>query len=65
MEYTEGLIPSIKIFSTSGRLMTSFDLGEQTAGNHPQIPIDRLEPGIYLVRILYGSLAFTEKLVVH
>jgi hypothetical protein len=64
MEYTEGLQIQVQIFTPQGQQVQQMDLGHVKGEVHPQIPIDRLSPGLYIMRIQHGVLVFSEKLVV-
>ncbi|NNK79851.1 MAG: T9SS type A sorting domain-containing protein, partial [Flavobacteriales bacterium] len=64
MEYTEGVDAAVQLFSTMGELVLDLDLGEFSSDEHPRIPIDKLNPGLYIVRIEYGVLLFYDKMII-
>lgn len=64
MEYWEGVDVTIQVFSPQGRLIHGMELDQVDEEAHPQIPIGNLSPGLYIMRIQYGALVFSEKLVV-
>lgn len=64
LEYGEGVNTSVQIFTLMGELMYDADLYTLDGDENPIIPIHDLSPGMYIVRINYGILIFSEKLMV-
>ena len=65
MQYTEGVETRIQFFTSIGELALEMDLNEVHPDEDPLIPINKLQAGMYVVRIEYGILYFYDKLVVH
>lgn len=65
MEVTDDISTSIELLNSLGQSVYAVDLSVTAAGQSPRIPVNGLRPGIYVLRIRYGSLLFSEKLVIH
>ena len=54
----------IKLYSMSGKVIKTFDLGLQNPGNHSKkLNINELPPGIYILRLQTDSQVVTRKVV--
>ena len=64
MEYSEDVPVQFEIYDNQGQMVKKIDLAGATIDVHPRIPLANMSPGLYFVRINYGSLLFVEKLIV-
>lgn len=64
MAYTDNVDVSISIYDPLGRNVLSDRLISLDEDSDPILPLDGLDPGVYVVSVRYGPLLFSERLII-